>query len=115
MFNDLAHMKKLYHKMIKFFKEEVGGVRFNGSLKNRYVGNLNVTFEGVSGAILLDKLEPFALSTGSACLSACDGKEATASYSYVLEAIGVKPHEYETHIRFGIGRFTTEEEIDFTL
>jgi cysteine desulfurase len=96
--------------MIKFFKEEVTGVRFNGSLDSRYPGNLNVTFEKVQGELLMEKLSPLALSTGSACLVSEE-----ASISYVLEAIGVKPDFCETHIRFGLGRFTTEEEVDYTL
>ena len=96
--------------MIKFFKEEVTGVRFNGSLVHRYPGNLNVTFENVKKDLLMDKLSSLAISTGSAC-----NIDKENSISHVLRGIGLKADNSETHVRFGLGRFTTEEEIDYIL
>ena len=96
--------------MIDFFVNEVTGVRFNGSLIHRYPGNLNVTFKDTNKAFLIHKLQNLAISTGSAC-----SNNSTNDISYVLKAIGVKFDPIETNIRFGIGRFTTEEEVDYML
>ena len=110
MQSDLNHVKLLQLKMIKFFKNEIKNVRFNGSLTSRYPGNLNVTFMDTYQELLIHKLETLAISAGSAC-----NVEAENSVSYVLKALGIEYDPKETHIRFGIGRFTTEEEIDYLL
>ena len=81
----------------------------NGSLKNAFYGNLNVAFAFVEGESLMMKLKNFSLSSGSACTS------ETLEPSYVLRAIGVGDDLAHTSIRFGFGRFTTEEEIDYVL
>jgi cysteine desulfurase len=84
----------------------VGSVRLNGDPEQRVPGNLNVTFPGVEANALLLALPDVALSTGSACTS------GSPEPSHVLLAIGLRREEALCAIRIGIGRFTTEEEID---
>ena len=81
--------------------------RVNGSLEHRLPGNLNLTFDGVDAAALLMSLPDLAVSTGSACSS------ATREPSHVLRAIGLTDAQARASLRFGLGRFTTEEEIDY--
>ena len=82
-------------------------IQINGDLDSRLPGNLNVSFAHVEGESLMLGLRELALSSGSACSS------ATLEPSYVLRAIGVSDEMAHSSIRFGIGRFNTEEEIDF--
>lgn len=72
----------------------------------RYPGNVNLSFAYVEGESLLMGLKEIAVSSGSACTS------ASLEPSYVLRALGVDDDMAHTSIRFGIGRFTTEEEVD---
>ena len=85
------------------------GIRINGSLEHRLPNNLNVSFPDVDLATLLAALNDVALSSGSACNS------GTPEPSYVLQALGVPEEVANTPIRFGLGRFNTEEEIDYCL
>ena len=89
--------------------QKVGGVRPNGSMEHRVATNLNVSFEGVDGDMLMVSLRNLAVSTGSACTS------ASVEPSYVLRAIGVSRELAHASIRFSLGRFTTEEEIDYAV
>jgi cysteine desulfurase len=79
-------------------------VRVNGSMEHRLPGNLNMSFEGIDSDALLTSLPGLALSTGSACSS------ASPAPSHVLKALGVNAH---SALRFGVGRFNTEDEMDF--
>jgi len=79
----------------------------NGSMEHRLPGNLNISFAYVEGESLLMGINDVAVSSGSACTS------ATLEPSYVLKALGLGDDMAHTSIRFGIGRFTTEEEIDY--
>ena len=81
----------------------------NGDKDSRYPGNLNFSFAFVEGESLLMALKNIAVSSGSACTS------ASLEPSYVLRALGVEDELAHTSIRFGIGRFTTVEEIDFAV
>lgn len=82
------------------------GVKVNGSMEHRVCGNLNVSFSGVDGDLLISSLNEIAISSGSACTS------ASVEPSYVLMSIGVpKPLAYSS-IRFSVGRFTTEADIN---
>ena len=84
-------------------------VYLNGHLEQRTVGNLNVSFAYVEGESLIMALKDIAVSSGSACTS------ASLEPSYVLRALGREDELAHSSIRFTIGRFTTEEEIDFVV
>ncbi len=81
----------------------------NGSLKHRVSGNLNVSLAYVEGESLIMALKDLAVSSGSACTS------ASLEPSYVLRALGLEDELAHSSLRFSIGRFTTEEEVDFTI
>ena len=81
----------------------------NGSWEHRLPNNLNVSFAYVEGEAMMMGIKDIACSSGSACTS------ASLEPSYVLRALGVEEELAHTSIRFGIGRFTTEEEIDFAI
>lgn len=86
---------------------ELDHVTINGSMEQRLPGNLNMSFLEVEGETLLTGLNDVALSSGSACSS---GKTHA---SYVLKALGLSDEAAGSAIRFGIGRFNTEAEIDY--
>jgi cysteine desulfurase len=88
---------------------ELDEVYLNGHAELRLAGNLNLSFAYVEGESLIMGLKEIAVSTGSACTS------ANLEPSYVLKALGVADELAFAAIRFGIGRFNTEEEIDFTI
>jgi len=79
----------------------------NGSMAHRLPGNLNFSFAGVEGDALLMGINDVAVSSGSACTS------ATLEPSYVLRALGVSDDLAHSSIRFGLGRFNTDEEVDY--
>lgn len=85
---------------------ELDEVYVNGSLESRLPNNLNLSFAYVEGESLLMGIKDVAVSSGSACTS------ATLEPSYVLKALGVGDELAHTSIRFGLGRFNTEEEVD---
>ncbi len=83
------------------------GILVNGHESKRWQGNLNLSFPGLDGDLLLAELRSLALSSGAACASATEGP------SYVLQALGRTDLETKAAIRIGVGRFTTEEEMAF--
>lgn len=87
----------------------IPGVTQNGDPHHRYPGCLNYSFAYVEGESLLMALKNVAVSSGSACTS------ASLEPSYVLRALGVDDELAHSSLRFGVGRFTTEAEVDFTL
>jgi len=84
-------------------------VYLNGHASERLPGNLNLSFAGVEGEALLMALNDVAVSSGSACTS------ARLEPSYVLRALGVKEDLAQSSLRFGLGRFNTEEEVDYVV
>jgi cysteine desulfurase len=82
-------------------------VRVNGSQQHRLPGNLNMTFEHVDGETLMMGVKEVALSSGSACTS------AKIEPSHVLRALGLGEEAAHSSIRFGLGRFNTDEEVDY--
>lgn len=109
MVNDSEHIKALYHRLYNGITSRLTDVFLNGDPDQRYYGNLNLSFAFVEGESLLMGLDGVACSSGSACTS------ASLEPSYVLRALGVDEELAHTSIRFGIGRFTTEQEIDYTI
>ena len=87
----------------------LAGVSLNGHPTDRLPGNLNLSFAGIHGEALLTSLKNLAVSSGSACTS------ANPEPSYVLRAMGVPDDLAHGSIRFGLGRFTTEEEVDWAI
>ena len=101
----LSHLRdKLKDKLMG----ELDEVYINGSLEHRLPHNLNISFAYVEGESLLMGINEIAVSSGSACTS------ATLEPSYVLKALGAGDDLAHSSIRFGLGRFTTEDEIDYT-
>ncbi|HZY05434.1 MAG TPA: IscS subfamily cysteine desulfurase [Anaeromyxobacteraceae bacterium] len=84
-------------------------VTLNGSLTHRLPGNLNLSFAYVEGEALMMAVKDVAVSSGSACTS------ASLEPSYVLRAMGVSDDLAHSSIRFGLGRFTTEEEVEYAV
>jgi cysteine desulfurase len=89
--------------------KDMDAVYLNGDLECRVPGNLNVSFAYVEGESLIMALKDIAVSSGSACTS------ASLEPSYVLRAIGREDELAHSSIRFSIGRFTTEAEVDYTI
>ena len=89
--------------------KDIEAVYLNGDLEQRVSGNLNVSFAYVEGESLIMALKDLAVSSGSACTS------ASLEPSYVLRALGLNDELAHSSIRFSMGRFTTEEEIDYAI
>jgi cysteine desulfurase len=104
-----ARLGKLRDRLKAGLEAKLDEVYINGSLEQRLPNNLNMSFAYVEGESLLMGINDVAVSSGSACTS------ATLEPSYVLKALGVGEDLAHTSIRFGLGRFTTEEEIDYVI
>jgi len=109
MESDTAHVEHLSNILRKGILEDIPDVVLNGDAEHRYHGNLNLSFAYVEGESLLMALKDVAVSSGSACTS------ESLEPSYVLRALGVDVEMAHTSIRFGIGRFSTEEEIRYVV
>ena len=105
MQKDCQHIKKLSDKFYNSIME-VPEIYLNGSKEHRWCGNLNLSFAGIEGESFMMAIKNLAVSSGSACTS------ASLEPSYILHALGVDDDLAHTSIRFGIGRFTTEDEIN---
>jgi cysteine desulfurase len=106
---ETARVKRLCDRLWTGIQEQLDEVYLNGHPEHRLPNNLNVSFAFVEGESLMMGMKELAVSSGSACTS------ASLEPSYVLKSIGVGEDLAHTSIRFGLGRFTTEEEIDFAL
>ena len=106
---DHAHVSRLSQMLISGMTEKLPKVTKNGGPENCYPGCVNLSFFCVEGESLLMALKDVALSSGSACTS------ASLEPSYVLRALGAEDDMAHSSIRFGIGRFTSEEEVRYTI
>jgi cysteine desulfurase len=109
MAEESKKMLALRERLRKGLEAKLDEVFINGSMEHRLPNNLNMSFAYVEGESLLMGINDIAVSSGSACTS------ATLEPSYVLKALGVGEDLAHTSIRFGLGRFNTEEEVDYVI
>ena len=107
MAEESKRLSHLRDKLKSKLESELDEVFINGTMEHRLPHNLNMSFAYVEGESLLMGINDIAVSSGSACTS------ATLEPSYVLKALGVGDDLAHTSIRFGLGRFNTEEEVDY--
>merc|ERR1712096_537558 len=105
---DFEHLTRL-NKILLEESQKIPRMYINGNRDNCYPGIINLSFEFIEGESLLMSLKNVALSSGSACTS------ASLEPSYVLRALGAEEDMAHSSIRFGIGRFTSEEEVLYTV
>ena len=108
MEEEVARISALNARLAKGLTE-MEEVYINGDMKHRVPHNLNVSFNYVEGESLIMAIKDIAVSSGSACTS------ASLEPSYVLRALGRSDELAHSSIRFTFGRFTTEEDVDFTI
>ena len=104
-----ARVGRLRDRLLAALRDRLDGVTVNGSLVARLPHNLNVSFEGIEGESLLVGLDDVAVSSGAACTS------VNPEPSHVLKSIGVSDELARASIRFGLGRTTTQEEVDYAV
>jgi len=109
MAGEAIRLTALRDRLYRGITSKLTEVYVNGSMEHRLPGNLNISFAFVEGESLLMALKDVAVSSGSACTS------ASLEPSYVLRALGAGDDLAHSSIRFGIGRFNTEAEIDFVI
>ncbi|MEO5348190.1 MAG: IscS subfamily cysteine desulfurase [Magnetococcus sp. YQC-3] len=102
-------VKALRERLQEGIFSQLTHLEVNGSLEHRLAGNLNISFGFVEGESMMMAIKDVAVSSGSACTS------ASLEPSYVLRALGVSEEQAHTSIRFGLGRFTTLEEVNFVV
>ncbi len=107
--NGEKRIKELKDRLYNGIIKRVNGVKLNGDPSKKIAGNLNISIEGVDADSLMMSIKEIAVSTGSACSS------ESVEPSHVLSAIGLDKKLMRSTIRFGIGRFNTEEEIDYVI
>lgn len=109
MATETERVRMLAQRLNKGITDKLDDVILNGDAERRVAGNLNLSFSYVEGESLMMAIKDLAVSSGSACTS------ASLEPSYVLRALGVDEELAHTSIRFGIGRFNTEAEIDYAI
>jgi cysteine desulfurase len=109
MEEESIRIKILRDKLLDGLKDKIPDLIINGTMDYRLTGNLNVCFPSTKSDSIIMSMRDIALSSGSAC------KSASIQPSHVLKALGLTKQESHASIRFGIGRFNTEEEIDYTI
>jgi cysteine desulfurase len=107
MESEAKYLSGLRDKLKKKLESSLDYIHVNGSMEHRLPGNLNMSFVYVEGESLLMGINDVAVSSGSACTS------ATLEPSYVLKALGLGDDVAHSSIRFGLGRFNTEAEVDY--
>jgi len=108
MAEESARLRQMRDYLKDRLTTELDEVNINGSMEHRLPHNLNISFQYVEGESLLMGINDIAVSSGSACTS------ATLEPSYVLKALGLGDDLAHSSIRFGVGRFNTQEEIEYT-
>jgi cysteine desulfurase len=108
MEEEMTRVRALRDKLCEGLSR-LSGVQVNGDIDSRLPGNLNMSFAGVESEALMMALNDIAVSSGSACTS------ATIEPSYVLRALGLPDDLAHSSIRFTIGRYTTDEEVDYVI
>lgn len=106
---EAIRLTNLRERLWAGLSKNLDGLTLNGHPRERLPGNLNVSFDGLDGEALMTSLTEIAVSSGSACTS------ADPEPSHVLRAMGVSEALSKASLRFGLGRFTTTEEIDFAV
>jgi cysteine desulfurase len=109
MDGEAERLRSLRDRLRAGIESALDGVRVNGSLEHRLPHNLNLSFEHLDSESLLMALQDVALSTGSACSS------ATVEPSHVLRELGIGDELAHGAVRFGLGRFNTEAEVDYVV
>ncbi len=109
MASEAARTRALRDRLLAGLQQRLDMTYINGSMEHRLPNNLNISFAHVEGEALMMAIKDVAVSSGSACTS------ASLEPSYVLRALGVEEELAHTSIRFGLGRFSTEEEVDFVI
>jgi cysteine desulfurase len=109
MVSESKRLETLRNRLLDGLKKKLDMLVINGNMEDRLPGNLNVSFAYVEGEALMMAIKDVAVSSGSACTS------ASLEPSYVLRACGVEEDMAHSSIRFGIGRFNTEEEVDYVI
>ncbi len=104
-----ARLFRLRERLRTGLEANLDELYINGDMEHRVPGNLNISFAYVEGESLLMGIDDIAVSSGSACTS------ASLEPSYVLKALGVGEDLAHTSIRFGLGRFNTDEEVDYVV
>ena len=107
MEKDYKHIKKLSDKFISSIMNGAKEIFLNGNPEHRWPGNINMSFSYIEGESMILAIKDLAVSSGSACTS------SSLEPSYVLKSMGIGDELAHTSIRFGIGRFTKEEEVDY--
>jgi cysteine desulfurase len=106
---EATRLASLRDRLWNGLSRRLNGLSVNGHSTQRLPGNLNVSFDGVDGEALMRSLTEIAVSSGSACTS------ADPEPSHVLRAMGISEAGSKASLRFGLGRFTTADEIDFAI
>jgi cysteine desulfurase len=107
MATEAVYLTGLRDRLKNKLESSLDYVHVNGSMEHRLPGNLNMSFLYVEGESLLMGINDVAVSSGSACTS------ATLEPSYVLKALGLGDDVAHSSIRFGLGRFNTQAEVDY--
>lgn len=106
---EMKRERRLRDRLLEGIRKNIPEIVINGDMEHRACTNLNVSFKYIEGESLMMAVKDLAVSSGSACTS------ASLEPSYVLKALGRDDELAHSSIRFTLGRFTTEEEIDFAI
>ena len=109
MAGEAERLRDFQHRLYQGLRQRIPEIFLNGDEDNRIPGNLNISFAYVEGEGLMMGIKDLAVSSGSACTS------ASLEPSYVLRALGVEEELAHTSLRLGLGRFTTEDDIDYAI